>query len=68
VTTLDEMLSLSLLTREQHDQISAWISWAKTPEAIMSMPAPLWRALELASVLMNFDADVMQPPCLDTGD
>ena len=68
MTTLDEMLNLSLLTREQHDEIGVWISWAKTPEAIMRMPAPLWRALELASVLMNFDSDLVQPPCLDAGD
>lgn len=28
----------------------------------MEMPASLWRALELASVLMGFDADVSQAP------
>ena len=60
--TIDEMLSLSLLTPDQHRQIGAWVARARTPEAIMQMPAPLWRALELASVLMNFDADLMQPP------
>jgi hypothetical protein len=26
------------------------------------MPAPLWRTLELASVLMDVDADLTQPP------
>jgi hypothetical protein len=26
------------------------------------MPAPWWRALALASVLMNVDADLMQTP------
>jgi hypothetical protein len=26
------------------------------------MPAHLWRALELASVLIGFDADLAQPP------
>ncbi len=63
--TIDEMLSLHLLTPDQHGQIGAWVAQARTPEAIMQMPAPLWRALELASVLMNFDADLCQPPCLD---
>ena len=63
--TLDEMLSLHLLTREQHADIGAWIAEARTPEAIMKMPPPLMRALELASVLMGFDADVSQQPLLD---
>ncbi|ODV08260.1 MAG: hypothetical protein ABT20_12060 [Rubrivivax sp. SCN 70-15] len=31
---------------------------------IMKMPAPLWRTLELASVLMNVDADLTQPPSM----
>ena len=53
--TLDEMLSLNLLTPDQHYEISAWTHHAKTPEKIMEMPAHLWRALELASVLMDFD-------------
>jgi hypothetical protein len=66
--TIDEMLSLRLLTREQHGQIEAWIANARTPEAIMQMPAPLWRSLELASVLMGFDADVMRPPCFGVED
>ena len=42
-----------------------WVARAKTPEAIMAMPAPLWRALALASVLMNVDADLLQPPAFD---
>lgn len=36
--------------------MGAWIANVRTPEAILRMPAPLWRALELASVLMEFDA------------
>jgi len=63
--TIDEMLSLNLLTPDQHADIGAWVAHARTPEAIMQMPAPLWRSLELASVLMNFDADLLQPPSLD---
>lgn len=62
--TLDEMLSLRLLTPDQHQQIGAWIARARTPEAIMDMPPPLWRTLQLASVLMSFDADLQQPPLL----
>ena len=46
--TLDEMLSLRLISREQHAEIGSWIAEARTPQAIMRMPAPLWRALELA--------------------
>jgi hypothetical protein len=64
VQTLDEMLSLHLITRDQHAEIGAWIAQARTPEAIMQMPVALWRTLELASVLMGFDADVSQPPLL----
>ena len=60
--TLNEMLSRNLLTPAQHAAIGAWIAHAKTPEAIRRMPAPLWRSLELASVLMNVDADLLQPP------
>ena len=62
--TLDEMLDRKLLTAEQHAQIGAWIAVARTPEAIRQMPAPLWRTLELASVLMDVDADLLQPPLL----
>jgi hypothetical protein len=67
LNTPDEMLSRGLLTADQHHQISAWIHHAKTPEAIMQMPAPLWQALELASVLMNVDSDLTQPPSFDLG-
>jgi hypothetical protein len=59
--TLDEMLSLNLLTPEQHFEIGAHIARARTPELIMQMPPHLWRALELASVLMNVDADLTRP-------
>jgi hypothetical protein len=62
--TLDDMLKLNLLTAEQHAEIGAWVARARTPDAIMKMPAPLWRKLELASVLMGFDADVTQAPLL----
>ena len=62
--TLDEMRSLHLISAEQHAQIGAWIAAGKSPEAIMQMPAHLWRAFTLASVLMDFDADVTQPPGL----
>lgn len=67
VQTLNEMLSRKLLTCAQHSQIRAWIAHARTPEAILQMPAPLWRTLELASVLMNVDADLNQPPLLSEG-
>ena len=60
--TLDEMLSLNLLTPEQHFEIGAYIAKARTPELILQMPASLWRTLELASVLMNVDADLTRPP------
>jgi hypothetical protein len=62
--TLDDMLNLNLLTAEQHAEIGAWVAKARTPEAIMAMPPALWRTLELASVLMGFDADVSQAPLL----
>jgi hypothetical protein len=55
--TLDVMLSLNLLTPLQHREIRAWTARARTPEKIMEMPPHLWRALELASVLMGFDGD-----------
>ena len=60
--TLDEMLSLNFLTPEQHFEIGAYIAKARTPELIMQMPQSLWRALTLASVLMNVDADLTRPP------
>ncbi|MBL8348701.1 MAG: hypothetical protein JNL87_00160 [Burkholderiaceae bacterium] len=62
--TLDEMRQRHLLTAEQHARIHAWVSRVRTPEAILAMPADLWRALSLASVLMNLDADLLQPPLL----
>ena len=62
--TLDDMLKLNLLTAEQHAEIGAWVAQARTPEAIMEMPPALWRTLELASVLMGFDADMSQAPLL----
>jgi hypothetical protein len=62
--TLDDMLHRKLLSPAQHADIGAWIAQAKTPEAILRMPAPLWRSLALASVLMDVDADLLQPPCL----
>ena len=63
--TLDEMLSLNLLTAVQHAEIAAWIAHARTPERIMEMPVALWRSLELASVLLNVDADLLHPPLLE---
>ena len=65
--TLDEMLSRKLLTPLQHAEIGAWIAQARTPEAIRQMPDPLWRSLSLASLLMNLDADLTQPPLLSAG-
>jgi hypothetical protein len=55
--TLDVMLSLNLLTPYQHREIRAWTARARTPEKIMEMPPHLWRALELASVLMDFEGE-----------
>jgi hypothetical protein len=49
------MLTRHLLSPEQHREIQAWLMKARTPEGILQMPAPLWRSLELASVLMGFD-------------
>ncbi len=57
---LDEMLALNLLTPDQHLEIGAWVRRSKTPDKIMQMPAHLWKALEIASLLMEFDADVTQ--------
>jgi hypothetical protein len=65
--TLDEMLSRNLISPAQHSEIGAWIAHARTPEGILAMPASLWRTLELASVLMNVDADLSQPPLLSEG-
>ena len=55
---LDEMLALKLLTPDQHTEIGAWVRQARTPDRIMQMPAHLWRALESASLLMDFDLGV----------
>ncbi len=41
--TLDEMLHRSLLTHSQHAEISRFVAAARTPEAILAMPEPLWR-------------------------
>jgi len=35
---LDEMLSLNLLTADQHHEIGAWVRQARTPERILQMP------------------------------
>jgi hypothetical protein len=67
VQTLDDMRSLHLLTADQHAEIGAWIAQARTPEAILQMPAHLWRSLELASVLMGVDRDLSKPPLLEFG-
>ena len=63
--TLDDMLDRRLLTADQHADIGAWIRDARTPEAILQMPPALWRAFELASVLMDVDADLLQPPVFE---
>ena len=65
--TLDEMRDRGLLTPEQHGEIGAWVSQARTPEAILAMPEGLWRTLELASVLMDVDADLRREPLLADG-
>jgi hypothetical protein len=62
--TLDEMLSRHFLNADQHGRIRAWIAAARTPQAILEMPADLWRSLELASKLLGFDADMQRPPPL----
>ena len=64
VKIIDEMLSLNLLSTHQHREIASWVRAARTPEAIMAMPPHLWRALEVASVAMNIDADLTRPPWL----
>jgi hypothetical protein len=64
VNLIDEMLSLDLLSAQQHRDITAWVRTARTPEAIMAMPPHLWRALEAASLAMNIDADLTRPPWL----
>jgi hypothetical protein len=66
--TIDEMLSLELLTADQHRQISAWIAQADSPEEILKMPASLWHAVERASAVMGIDDDLVRPPSLDADD
>jgi len=65
--TLDEMLHLELLSPDQHQQISAWVAQADSPEAILKMPAALWQAVERASTVMGIDEDLLRPPALDAG-
>ncbi len=65
---IDEMLNLALLSADQHQQISAWIAQASSPEDILKMPASLWRAVERASAVMGIDDDLMRPPALDAED
>ncbi|WP_374673149.1 hypothetical protein [Ideonella sp.] len=60
--TIDEMLHLDLLTPTEHGAIEAWIARAKSPDAILAMPPPLWQALERASEAMNVDADLARLP------
>ncbi|WP_290867031.1 hypothetical protein [Aquabacterium sp.] len=60
--TLDEMLAMNLLTPDQHGEIASWVRHQKSPERIMQMPPHLWRALELASVLMDFDVSGAAAP------
>jgi hypothetical protein len=64
VKIIDEMLSLDLLSPQQHSEIALWVRSARTPEAILAMPPHLWRAIEAASVAMNVDADLTRPPWL----
>jgi hypothetical protein len=64
VKIIDEMLSLELLSAQQHSEIAAWIRAVRTPEAILAMPPHLWRAIESASVAMNIDGDLTRPPWL----
>lgn len=63
--TIDEMLHLALLTTDQHQQISAWIAQADSPEEILKMPPSLWQAVERASAVMGIDADLLRPPSFD---
>ncbi len=62
--TLDDMQRRHYLTAEQHAEIGAWVARDGSPESILAMPPHLWRALSLASVLMNVDAELTQPPPL----
>jgi hypothetical protein len=64
VKIIDEMLSLDLLSTEQHAEIASWLRCSTTPEEILAMPPHLWRAVESASMVMNIDADLVRPPPL----
>jgi hypothetical protein len=66
--TIDEMLHLDLLTREEHHEIGAWIARAASPEEILNMPPNLWQAVERAAAVMGVDDDLTRPPALDAGD
>lgn len=66
--TIDEMLNLALLTADEHRQISCWIAQSDTPDDILKMPPPLWRAVERASAVMGIDEDLLRPPALDADD
>ena len=59
MNTLDEMRHRHLLTPEQYTEIRAWIAKVRTPEGILGMPAHLWKALALASMLMNVDGELL---------
>lgn len=65
--TIDEMLSLDLLTHSEHVEISAWIERSTSPEEILQMPSTLWQALERASLVMGVNDDLLRPPALDAG-
>ena len=58
---LDEMLELNLLTADQHTEIGAWVRQARTPDRILQMPTHLWKVLEGASLLMDFDPGGVAP-------
>ena len=66
--TIDEMLHLALLSADEHQQISAWIAQTASPDEILKMPPPLWRAVERASAVMGIDDDLLRPPALDADD
>jgi hypothetical protein len=59
--TLDEMLALQLLTADEHAAIGAHARAVRTPEAILQMPEHLWKALAMATVLLDMDSDPTQP-------
>ena len=49
------------MRRDGTSHALAYIAIARTPEFIMQMPPSLWRTLQLASVLMNVDAELTRP-------